>query len=311
MTAQRMLLADGRLHLQHGPMDIIIGADGVPAAVQQAHEAAWQRFRGLLQELVDELPALRAPVHDRCPVRGPVARCMWQAVHPFRRVYITPMAAVAGAVAQELAVAYRRPGVQRAWVNNGGDIALHLTAGQRLRVGLLADLDQWPRALAAQGLTVDGAFEIDSGSPVRGVATSGWKGRSFSLGIADSVTVLAATAAEADAAATVIGNAVDVADAVQAGVVRRPADSLREDTDLGALPVTVQVPRLAPALVRQALAAGRAKALALRRDGRIVSCVIACQGQVASTEGMSGRFVPLGNGAAPRGAGRLKLLETA
>ncbi len=62
-------------------------------------------------------------------------------------------------------------------------------------------------------ITTDGQFELRADQPVRGVATSGWRGRSFSLGIADSVTVLAATAAQADAAATVIANAVDVADA--------------------------------------------------------------------------------------------------
>ena len=311
MTAQRMLLGDGRLHLQHGPMDIVIGADGERGAVQQAHEAAWQRFCGLLQELVDELPALRAPVHDACPLRGPVARRMGQAVHPYRAVYITPMAAVAGAVAQELVAAYQRPGVRRAWVNNGGDIALHLTAGERFRVGLFADLDHWPRALAAQGLAMDGVFDIGHDSPVRGVATSGWKGRSFSLGIADSVTVLAATAAEADAAATVIGNAVDLVDADQVGIVRRPANTVREDTDLGALPVTVQVPTLAPERVRQALAAGRAKAWSLQQAGRIVSCVITCQGQVVSTEGAAGRFLSLDAGLAPKGSAGPRLLETA
>ena len=311
MTAQRMLLADGRLHLQHGPMDIIIGAVGERAAVQQAHEAAWQRFGGLLQELVDELPALRAPVHDACSLRSPVARRMWQAVHPYRAVYITPMAAVAGAVAQELAAAYRRPDVQRAWVNNGGDIAMHLAEGQRVRIGLFADIDRWPGALKRQGLEVDGTFEIAAESPVRGVATSGWKGRSFSLGIADSVTVLAATAAEADAAATVIGNAVDLADAAQAGIVRRPANSVREDTDLGTLPVTVQVPTLAPEKLRQALAAGRAKALWLQQAGHIVSCVITCQGQVASIEGVPGRFLSLGGKSAPQVAVRPRLLETA
>ena len=311
MTAQRMLLGDGRLHLQHGPMDIVIGADGERGAVQQAHEAAWQRFCGLLQELVDELPALRAPVHDACPLRGPVARRMGQAVHPYRAVYITPMAAVAGAVAQELVAAYQRPGVRRAWVNNGGDVALHLMAGERFRVGLFADLDHWPRALAAQGLAMDGVFDIGHDSPVRGVATSGWKGRSFSLGIADSVTVLAATAAEADAAATVIGNAVDLADAAQAGIVRRPANSVREDTDLGTLPVTVQVPTLAPEKLRQALAAGRAKALWLQQAGHIVSCVISCQGQVASIEGVPGRFLSRGGKSAPQVAVRPRLLETA
>lgn len=306
MGAQRMLLGDGRLHLQHGPMDIVIGADGEPAAVQQAHEAAWQRFRGLLQELVDELPALRAPVHGECPVRGVVARRMWQAVRPYRDVYITPMAAVAGAVAQELVAAYQRPGVRRAWVNDGGDIALHLTPGERFRIGLFADLDRWLRALAAQGLEVDGVLDVAHDSPVRGVATSGWKGRSFSLGIADSVTVLAATAAQADAAATVVGNAVDVP---HAGIVRRPANAIRDDSDLGAIPVTVQVPPLTPAQAQAALAAGCAKALQWRDAGHIVSCVITCQGWAASTDGGPARFLPLG-ATAPGPAQRM-LLETA
>ena len=306
MGAQRMLLGDGRLHLQHGPMDIVIGADGEPAAVQQAHAAAWQRFQGLLQELVNELPALRAPVHDGCPVRGTVARRMWQAVHPYRAVYITPMAAVAGAVAQELVVAYQRPGVRRAWVNNGGDIALHLTVGECFRVGLFADLDQWPRALAAQGLAVDGVFDVDHDSPVRGVATSGWKGRSFSLGIADSVTVLAVTAAQADAAATPIGNAVDLP---HAGIVRRPANTVRAASDLGAIAATGTGPPLPPVKAQAALAAGCTRALELRSAGHIVSCVITCQGWAASTDGGSARFLPLGP-TAPGRAQRL-LLETA
>ena len=56
----------------------------------------------------------------------------------------------------------------------------------------------------AAGSRLKSLLAAVTGSPVRGVATSGWRGRSHSLGIADSVTVLAATAAMADAAATVI-----------------------------------------------------------------------------------------------------------
>src|SRR5690606_11493942 len=147
----------------------------------------------------------------------------------------TPMAAVAGAVADEIVAAYRRPGVVRAWVNNGGDIALHLAEGASVRVGLFADLARFAPVAGEHpggcpGLVLDGKFEIDSAMPVRGIATSGWRGRSFSLGIADSVTVLARTAAQADAAATMVANAVDVDDP---GIVRRPACELRDDTDLG------------------------------------------------------------------------------
>src|SRR5206468_10747238 len=140
-------------------------------------------------------------------------------------VFIAPRAAVAGAVAQELIACYERDGVRRAWVNNGGDIALHLAPEEALRVGLFADL---ARLNPAQ-VRVDGHFEVRADMPVRGIATSGWRGRSYSLGIADSVTVLARTAARADAAATMIANAVDVVDA---RIRRAPANQLKDDSDL-------------------------------------------------------------------------------
>lgn len=281
MSAQRTQLSDGRWHFQHGPMDIVIGASGRPAAMAQAHQHAWERFSGVLDELVQELALLRRPVRGACPLHGPVARRMWQACQPFQNAFITPMAAVAGSVAQELIASYDRDGVTRAWVNNGGDIALHLAAGQAVRIGLYADIARLDSQELCGGIRTDGAFEVSSRLPVRGVATSGWRGRSFSMGIADSVTILARTAAEADAAATVIANAVDVADA---RIVRRPACELKDDSDLGALPVTVDVPPLAPALVQQALQAGLLRAQALRAAGLIWSAALVCQNQVASTD---------------------------
>jgi ApbE superfamily uncharacterized protein (UPF0280 family) len=211
---------------------------------------------------------------------------MWQACHPYRAAFITPMAAVAGSVAQELIGCYERDGVERAWVNNGGDIALHLAPGQSVRVGLYADLARFdPR----DALALDGRFEVSSELPVRGVATSGWRGRSFSLGIADSVTVLAKSAAEADAAATVIANAVDVDDP---RIVRRPACELKDDTDLGAIPVTVDVPLLADIELRRALRAGRERARELRDAGLIWSAALVCQGRFATIDGREMRSLP-------------------
>ncbi len=279
MAAVRAELPSGRWHLQHGPIDIVVGADGDAASLHAAHDDAWARFQGLLAELVAELPLLRQPVAGRCPLRGPVARRMWQACAPLSAQFITPMAAVAGAVAQELIGFYQRPGVQRAWVNNGGDIALHLAAGQSLRVGLWADLaafdgDALRRADAGR-LPLDGRFEVQVSMPVRGVATSGWRGRSFSLGIADSVTVLAATAAMADAAATVVANAVNL-DAPR--IRRRPAHELRDDSDLGHRLVTVDVPALAPHEAQRALAAGLLAARALQRRGLLHAAALVCQG---------------------------------
>ncbi|RZI76126.1 MAG: UPF0280 family protein [Variovorax sp.] len=275
MPAQRSALDGGRWHWSHGPIDIVAEARGEPRAVAAAHDAAWQRFETVLGELVLELPLLRQPVGTECLLRSPVARRMWHACAPFRTSFITPMAAVAGSVAQELIGFYDRPGIARAWLNNGGDIALHLAAGQSARVGLFADVARF-ELRDLERIAVDGRFEITAGMPVRGVATSGWRGRSFSLGIADSVTVLAATAASADAAATVIANAVDVQDA---GIHRRPANECKDDSDLGALPVTVGVDVLSPAQVHRALDAGVARAVALQRAGLIVSAVLVCQGQ--------------------------------
>lgn len=282
MTAHRMQLPDGRWHLQHGPMDIILGANGNPKAVELAHERAWNRFAVLLDELVQELPLLRMPVRgSACPVRWPVAQGMWEACMPYQSSFITPMAAVAGAVAQELAACFAHGGVQRAWVNNGGDIALYLDVSQSARIGICADMANLRVDSAKGELLTQGQFEVHSAQPVRGVATSGWRGRSFSLGIADSVTVLAATAARADAAATVIANAVNVQDP---RIARKPADQLKDDSDLGDIAVTVDVPRLEPELVQRALQAGLACAQALQAQGLIWSAALVCQNQTALAE---------------------------
>ena len=282
--AQRARLPDGRWHWQHGPIDLIIGADGDAAAVAAADAGAWTHFQGLLSGLVAELPLLRQPVAAAPainPLQGPVARCMWAACAPLREAadgFITPMAAVAGAVAQALIAHYQRPGIQRAWVNNGGDIALHLAPGESLRVGLFADLARLDAAaLASVLLPTDAAFTVHADQAIRGVATSGWRGRSHSRGIADSVTVLAATAAMADAAATVIANQVDV---MEAAILRRPAHSLRDDSDLGDILVTVQVPPLPPAKVAQALQQGLACARRLQQRGWVSAALLACQGSL-------------------------------
>ena len=283
MQAQRKPMDAQRWHFQHGPIDLVIGADGDAAALASAHAAAWQRFEQVLPELVQELPLLRQAVSSKatdCPLKGPVARRMWQACRPFAMDFITPMAAVAGSVAQEIIACYQRPGIARAWVNNGGDIAMHLTPGQSLMVGLYADIARLDVAQLQDQLLLDGQFSVEAAMPVRGVATSGWRGRSFSMGIADSVTVLARTAAQADAAATVIANAVNVNDA---RVQRAPAASLKDDSDLGQRLVTINVPPLPPALVLQALQAGLATARALQSEGLIDSALLVCQQQALQT----------------------------
>ncbi|MBM3394166.1 MAG: hypothetical protein FJY37_05955 [Betaproteobacteria bacterium] len=204
-------------------------------------------------------------------VQSAVARRMLAAVQPFAPQFVTPMAAVAGAVADEIIATMRLPGVRRCYVNNGGDIALHLTPRTHFSIGICTPEDKSWKAVA-----LDGRVEIDHNSPVRGVAASGWRGRSFSMGIADSVTVLAINAAMADAAATMIANAVDV-DSAQ--VKRAPANHIKDDTDLGDRLVTVEVGDLSQADIARALDAGVAAAHGMMAAGLIHAAALRLQGQ--------------------------------
>ena len=269
MSAVAARLDDGRLHLQHGPIDCIVEAFGAASEVEAAYAQVAARFADILPTLVRELPALRRPVGDAIPLlQGPVARRMVEAVWPHRAVYITPMAAVAGAVADELLAALvSGRALDRAYVNDGGDIAVHLGPGQELRAGIFA---------SQSSPTLDGMAHLAHDRPVRGIATSGRGGRSFSLGIADSVTVLAATAAAADAAATMIANAVTVD---HPAIARRPAVELDPDSDLGEIPVTVAVGPLPDEAIDAALDRGIAEARRLRMCGLVDGAALSLAGR--------------------------------
>jgi hypothetical protein len=309
--AGRRRFADGRWHFQHGPIDCILAADGDAAAIAASVESAWARFEGVLAELVAELPLLRTDLSSAAgaavAARGPIARRMVAACRPHAEAgrFITAMAAVAGSVAEELIAHFERPRIERAYVNNGGDIALHLAPDASFEVGIVADLgaaladgrhavaapcvagvvDAVSAAAAADAVCTLGAtaaafagrIHLDAAVGARGIATSGWRGRSLSFGIADSATVLAASASLADAAATVVANAVNVGDA---RIRRAPADRLRDDSDLGARLVTCDVPALPAHLVEAALEAGRAQAEAECAAGRAVAAALCLQGRV-------------------------------
>jgi ApbE superfamily uncharacterized protein (UPF0280 family) len=242
--------------------------------VRAAFAQAAATFPTVLPDLCAELPCLRTPLPSLPPERK-VAGHMHAACAPFADRFITPMAAVAGAVADHvLAAMCRGRSLDRAYVNNGGDIAFHLAPGQSLRCGLVADL-------AAP--TLDGIFELRAIHPARGLATSGRAckgrgGRSFSLGIADAVTVLAHTAAQADAAATVIGNAVDLPG--HPAILRRPASQIDPDSDLGARLVTVDLGVLTRDETAAALDAGARAADAALAAGLILGATLALRGQM-------------------------------
>jgi ApbE superfamily uncharacterized protein (UPF0280 family) len=274
--AQIRLLPDQRrLHLQDGPIDVIVEAFGEGGEVQRARQAAAHRFVGVLDELCAELPLLRSQaVAGGLWPKGKIARRMAAAVAPYAgRTFITPMAAVAGAVAEEIletmTLAAR---LTKAYVNDGGDIALFLEPGEQFVIGMVEKPER---------PSLFGTATITSDELIRGIATSGWRGRSFSLGIADAVTVLAQSAATADAAATIIANAVDLPGNPK--VVRVPARSLAPDSDLGELLVTQGVGELSAEEADWALQAGMAVAEGLVAKGLIHSVALHLQGETRIT----------------------------
>lgn len=260
-----------RLHMQDGPIDIILEAFGDVHEIELAYRAAAARFVGVLDELCDELEFLRRPAcSDGNLPSGTIARRMVSAVRPYAsQTYITPMAAVAGAVAEEILDAMTSAAkLSRAYVNDGGDIALHLDPTEIFVVGMVERPDK---------TSLLGTTTIGSTDAIRGVATSGWRGRSFSLGIADAVTVLADTAARADAAATIVANAVNLPG--HPGIKRVRAVDLAPDNDLGTRRVTQSVGELAPGEIRDALDAGIRVAESLRNLGLIRAAALNLQGQ--------------------------------
>ncbi|PTM60763.1 UPF0280 family protein [Phreatobacter oligotrophus] len=264
-------LAGDRLHLQHGPIDLVLRAWGAASAVREAYDAAIARFQTVLPELVGELAELRKPMAEKPQVEGPVAQRMVAACRPHAGVFVTPMAAVAGSVADEiLEVMVEAAPLDRAFVNDGGDIAVHLTEGETLDVALAADFSRGPIP------SLNGRLSLSHGDGIGGIATSGAQGRSFSLGIADSVTILARDAASADVAATLVANAVD---ADHPAVERRPATALDPDSDLGDRLVTTAVGSLPGPVIAAALAAGLARAEHLQRRGLIFDAALVLQGE--------------------------------
>lgn len=267
-------LEDGRrLHLNQGPIDLILEAFGESGEPGQALEQAAQGFDGLLQGLADELPLLRTDcrslLQDRIQLQGPVALRMFEAVAPHAQRFVTPMAAVAGSVADQVLHSLcegRR--LARAYVNNGGDIALFLAPGACWRIGICTDVSTG---------VLGASLSLDAADGIAGVATSGWSGRSHSLGVADAVTVLAGTAACADVAATLIANAVDVPSSDR--VTRVPAYMLSPDSDLGDHAVTTAVGRLEVSERRQALEAGLACAQSMKQSGLIRGAFLCLQGE--------------------------------
>ncbi len=277
------LLPDGRLRVEHGPVSLVAEArwpDGGfrPGVLMEAGRRAL--------EVLEELAALRPLLGlDARRIRNPaalppVARAMWEAARQFPDRYVTPLVAVAGALADAVADFLKERGAARTVVTNGGDVALRLAPGQWVRVGVWGRIGDPAPAVR---------FRVKAEDRVGGVATSGFGGRSLTLGVADAVTALAARAALADACATLVANAVDVD---SPAVEKVPAEEVNPDTDLRGLRVTVRVGTLSEAEVTEALDRGEAEARRMLDRGLIRGALLHLRGRwrvVGHVEVLEGR----------------------
>lgn len=262
-------LGDGRLHLQYGPIDLVVTADGDGDAVGRSESAMRERFATILDELVDELDFLRADIESLPTVAGETAQRMVIATGDVRGDdFATSMVAVAGSVADTVADAgWKGSSLRRLIVNNGGDVALRQLSTETITIGVVDDVTTGRLA---------GRLHVAGDAGVGGVATSGWGGRSFSFGVADAVTVLAGTAAHADAAATLIANAVDLPG--HASIIRRRACDIKHDSDLGERLVTCGVGELTEDEVLRALSAGERRAQTMLVTGHVKGVVLCLRG---------------------------------
>jgi uncharacterized protein len=263
-------LPGDRTHLHHGPIDVVLKAWGTPEAVRAATRAATRAFPQILPTLAEELKELRKPMSKGPKVKGSIAKRMVAACEPFTGAYITPMAAVAGSVAEALIeMMLKAAPLDKVYVNDGGDIALYLTPGHTLTFGVAGDFT------GGKIPKLNGQVILTHEMGIQGIATSGAQGRSFSLGIADSVTVLAKSASIADAAATLIANAVNVEGPT---IERIPANELDPDSDLGTLLVTSDIGKLTTEQIETALDAGVLLAEDYLARGLIEGCVLMLRG---------------------------------
>jgi ApbE superfamily uncharacterized protein (UPF0280 family) len=178
---------------------------------------------------------------------------------------LTPLAAVAGATSDMVADYVARRGATKIIVDNGGDIAIRLREGETATVGLRLNLTRPDYEYLA-------LIDRDCG-----ICTSGIGGRSFTLGVADGVTVLAHEAAIADAAATLLGNRTVV---TSPEVKKVLAESIYPDTDLVGVEVTHSVGALSQEEIDTAMSAGKAEALRLMERGLIYGVVISVKDHV-------------------------------
>lgn len=269
------VLAEGRVMVDCGPMRLVIQAfkDGQPQT-EPAKEAAGDALSYLERVARLKKTLSMSAHHIRKLPDDEIALRMCQSVLAIGDEDLTPMAAVAGTIADFVADRLYRQGMTKVVVDNGGDIAVRLRGSEDVTIGIRTDIRRQ---------TVSHVMRLDSRCASWGITTSGVGGRSFTRGIASAVTTLAGTACIADAAATAIANACMVEDKA---ILQVPAEKLDPNTDLIGIPVTVKVGALSSDKISLAVQKALQKAENLSKKNIIAGALIAAGASVSMTANM-------------------------
>ena len=265
-------LDGGRILAECGPMRLVIEASvGRIPQKELCIRAAKEAFL-----LLERIARQRRLLSRRYP-RVPDDLNDFLALKMIRSVLVvdqelTPMAAVAGTIADGVAAFLFRRGMTRVIVNNGGDIAIRTGPGVSVNVGIRPDLTHSP---------IKDIVTLGDERSSWGVATSGLEGRSLTQGVASAVTIFAGSASLADAAATSVANASYVNDET---VIQRRAEDLDENTDIPGIAVTIQAGPFTEEKKDLALSGAMKRAEALLKKRLIYGAYIVVDGKVMMTD---------------------------
>lgn len=274
------VLHPGAVMAECGPMKMVISAHmGKIPQKEMAIRAAEQSFTYL--ERVANHKSLLARHFSEMPegAEDPLVAEMIKSTVAIGDEDLTPMASVAGTIADAAADFLFERGITRVVVDNGGDVAVRLRGGDPVRVGIRPEIESQ---------RIADVISLDPQTPSWGMATSGLGGRSLTRGVASAATVIARNASIADAAATAIANASYVEDE---HVMQRPAAEVDPNTDIAGLPVTIKVGPMSEENKQQALFRAMKRAERLSREGLTLGAFVAVGGSFAMTDGFRRRSV--------------------
>lgn len=255
--------------MDYGPIQATVSAFRAGEPLHQEVEEACKYAAEQLKELADYLSLAKLPPESIKEVKNlpDILLKMMDAVKKCGDPTLTSMAAVAGTFADNIADFIVAKGGTKVMVSNGGDLAIRLKAGESTKVGIVSDIRE---------KSFSHVIKVTSESEIRGIATSGFGGRSMTKGIASAAVAFGRNCREADAAATLLGNHCFSPDLAIRQVLAKDLD---RDTDIPGQMVTLSVGDLNSGTPGKALMRSLDKAKELMARQAIIGAAVFVRGQ--------------------------------